>query len=102
MSVFADTIVKARVSREDKEEALRVLEKFGLSMSDLIRLTIRRVADEGGLPFDLRPRKSPIFLENLSPEQIEEYLREGLDDIRTGRTESFEEFAKRFKEENRL
>lgn len=102
MSVVADTIVKARVPREDKEEALKVLEKFGLSMSDLIRLTIRRVADEGGLPFDLRPRKSPIFLENLTPEEIDEYIRESFDDIRTGRTQSFEEFTKQFKEENRL
>ncbi len=102
MRVVADTIVKARVPREDKEEALRVLEKFDLSMSDLIRLTIRRVVDEGGLPFDLRARKKPIFPETLTPTQIEECVRMGLEDIKDGRTQPFEEFTKQFKEENRL
>ncbi|MDR2374417.1 MAG: type II toxin-antitoxin system RelB/DinJ family antitoxin [Bifidobacteriaceae bacterium] len=49
----ADTTVRARLDSETKERALAVLDRIGLNASDLIRLTFRRVADEGRIPFAL-------------------------------------------------
>ncbi|WP_407965837.1 type II toxin-antitoxin system RelB/DinJ family antitoxin [Bartonella sp. C271] len=49
----ADAIVRARIPKEMKEKATKTLEQMGLSMSDLIRLTCLRVAEEGRLPFDI-------------------------------------------------
>ncbi|MCY0897787.1 MAG: type II toxin-antitoxin system RelB/DinJ family antitoxin [Firmicutes bacterium] len=47
----ADAVVRARIPAETKDRALAVLEKMGLTASDLIRLTFIRVAEEGRLPF---------------------------------------------------
>ncbi len=34
-----------------------MLENLGLSVSDLMRITLTRVAKEGAIPFDLNPNK---------------------------------------------
>lgn len=48
-----DSVVRARISTETKNRAVAALDRIGLSVSDLIRLTLVRVADEGRLPFEL-------------------------------------------------
>ena len=49
-----ETYIRARIDRETKEQATEALEAMGLSMSDAIRLLMRRVADERRLPFEVR------------------------------------------------
>ncbi|MDR0285097.1 MAG: type II toxin-antitoxin system RelB/DinJ family antitoxin [Propionibacteriaceae bacterium] len=49
----ADTTVRARLDLETKQKATSVLNSIGLNASDLIRLTFRRVAAEGRIPFAL-------------------------------------------------
>ena len=49
----ADTYVRARIDEATKREAAAALERMGLSVSDAIRLLLRRVADEHRLPFDV-------------------------------------------------
>lgn len=49
----ADTYVRARIDEATKREAAAALERMGLSVSDAIRLLMRRVADEHRLPFDV-------------------------------------------------
>ncbi|WP_175971877.1 type II toxin-antitoxin system RelB/DinJ family antitoxin [Burkholderia sp. BCC0322] len=48
-----DTYVRARIDADTKREAAAALERMGLSVSDAIRLLMRRVADEHRLPFDV-------------------------------------------------
>ena len=48
-----DTVVRARISGDVKEEATHVLEQMGLSVSDAIRLLMVRIAREKALPFDV-------------------------------------------------
>lgn len=50
---IADTTVRARLDKQTKLRATAVLEALGLNASDLIRLTFRRVAAEGRIPFPL-------------------------------------------------
>ena len=47
----ADTVVRARIDSETKARATAALSAMGLSVSDAIRLMLRRVADEKRLPF---------------------------------------------------
>lgn len=47
----ADSVVRARIPAEMKDKAVEALDRMGLSVSDLIRLTFLRVAEEGRLPF---------------------------------------------------
>jgi len=51
--MIADTVVRARIQGDVKERAMSTLDRIGLSVSDVIRLTLIRVADEGRLPFDV-------------------------------------------------
>ena len=53
--------VRARVEPELKREAAEILKAAGLDVSTAIRLFLRSVVDEGGLPMDL-PRPNATTL----------------------------------------
>jgi len=48
------TYVRARIDSTTKIDAANALASMGLSVSDAIRLLMRRIADEKCLPFDVR------------------------------------------------
>ncbi len=52
-----NAVVRSRISAEVKEQATAVLEDLGLSVSDLMRITLTRVAKDGAIPFELNPNK---------------------------------------------
>ena len=49
-----DTYVRARIDTTTKTDASNALASMGLSVSDAIRLLMRRIADEKRLPFEVR------------------------------------------------
>ena len=54
-----DTYVRARIDTITKERAADTLAAMGLSISDAIRLLMRRIANEGRLPFEVKvPNKT--------------------------------------------
>jgi len=54
-----DTYVRARIDTITKERAADALAAMGLSISDAIRLLMRRIANEGRLPFEVKvPNKT--------------------------------------------
>lgn len=50
----ATAFVRARIDENLKNEAATVLETMGLTVSDLVRITLTKVAREKALPFELR------------------------------------------------
>ena len=48
------TDVRCRIDKKTKHDASEVIESMGLSVSDAIRIFLKRVATEGTIPFDLR------------------------------------------------
>ncbi|SFN34580.1 type II toxin-antitoxin system RelB/DinJ family antitoxin [Xenorhabdus japonica] len=50
----ANAFVRARIDETLKNEAAEVLADMGLTVSDLIRITLTKVAKEKALPFDMR------------------------------------------------
>lgn len=50
----SDSVVRARIAGDVKDEATQVLGKMGLSVSDAIRMLLVRVAKEKAMPFDVR------------------------------------------------
>lgn len=46
--------VRCRIDPKTKEQASEVIEAMGLSVSDAIRLFLKRVAADGAIPFELR------------------------------------------------
>jgi DNA-damage-inducible protein J len=47
----ASALVQTRIDPELKARAAAVLDKFGLTVSDVVRILLTRVANEGALPF---------------------------------------------------
>ncbi len=54
MAVNTDTDVRVRIDSDTKDRASAALEAMGLTLSDGIRLFLRRVADEQAIPFEVR------------------------------------------------
>jgi DNA-damage-inducible protein J len=50
----ATAFVRARVDEQIRNEAAAVLDDMGLTVSDVIRITLTKVAKEGALPFELK------------------------------------------------
>ena len=50
----ANAFVRARIDEDLKNQAADVLAGMGLTISDLVRITLTKVAREKALPFDLR------------------------------------------------
>jgi DNA-damage-inducible protein J len=47
------TTVQARIDHEIRDQAASVLERWGLSVSDAVRILLTRTAREGRLPIEL-------------------------------------------------
>ncbi|EPY9526414.1 type II toxin-antitoxin system RelB/DinJ family antitoxin [Proteus mirabilis] len=65
--MIADATVKARIPQDVKDRAVQALEKIGLNTSDVIRMVMIRVADEGKLPFEVKTpnNKTQIAMSEL-------------------------------------
>lgn len=50
----ATAVVRARIDEETKNEAVAVLDELGLTVSDVVRMTLKRVARDKALPFELK------------------------------------------------
>lgn len=57
----ATAFVRARIDEKLKEEAAAVLADMGLTVSDLVRIVLTRVAKDKALPFEMRvPNKRTV------------------------------------------
>lgn len=50
----ANTVVRARIDSETKEQAAEALSEMGLSISDYIRMALIRVAHDKAVPFQVK------------------------------------------------
>ncbi len=50
----SNAFVRARIDEHLKNEAAAVLAEMGLTVSDLVRMTLTRVAKDKALPFELK------------------------------------------------
>lgn len=84
------TTVQARIDEDIRDEASKVLERWGLSLSDAVRILLTRTAREGRLPIELL---------STSPEHDEWFRREVSlalnDDHEVGEDTVEAEFAER-------
>ncbi len=57
MRMATNAVVRSRISADVKEKATAVLDEMGLTVSDVMRIVLTRVANENALPFDLKPNR---------------------------------------------
>ena len=55
----ATAFVRARVDEAVKNEAAEVLAGMGLTVSDVVRIALTKIAREKALPFDMRVPNAP-------------------------------------------
>jgi DNA-damage-inducible protein J len=74
----ANAFVRARVDEKIKEEAAAVLADMGLTVSDVVRIVLTRVAKEKALPFEMRaPNK--LTAETLAKSERGEDIHHAID-----------------------
>ncbi|MBQ3377547.1 MAG: type II toxin-antitoxin system RelB/DinJ family antitoxin [Synergistaceae bacterium] len=74
-----------------QEQAEIVLNRVGVSMRELVNMTLKQVIKEQDVPKELKASVGLPSLDNMTREEFEEFIEAGLRDIREGRVYSFEE-----------
>ncbi|KEJ91676.1 type II toxin-antitoxin system RelB/DinJ family antitoxin [Synergistes jonesii] len=83
MGTVCDNVVRFRIDSETKAKAAEALDCMGLTISDAMRITLRRIGEEGRLPFD-------VEIPNARTSRAIHDMREG----RTTRFETVEDALK--------
>lgn len=76
MSIACDNAVRFRIDSATKTKAAEALDSMGLTISDAMRMTLRRIGEEGRRPFD-------VEIPNTR-------TRQAIRDLRAGKTTRFE------------
>ncbi|WP_251451595.1 type II toxin-antitoxin system RelB/DinJ family antitoxin [Parasutterella muris] len=70
----ADSFIRVRLDKELKSEASEILSAMGLSISDLVRMTLTKLVAERDLPFSTYvPNKETVRAMNTKDEDLLEY-----------------------------
>lgn len=78
----ANAFVRARIDEAVKNEAAEVLASMGMTVSDLMRITLTKVAREKALPFDMRvPNEMTAKIIAASEKGIDVHKAEDADDL---------------------
>lgn len=72
-----ETVIRSRIDSGLKLEAQALLERFGLTMSEAIRIFLNQVVIEKGLPFQVKlPKEQALEHDRWFREQIQTALAE--------------------------
>lgn len=78
----ANAFVRARIDETIKNEAADVLASMGMTVSDLMRITLTKVAREKALPFDMRvPNELTAKTIDASEKGIDVHKAKDADDL---------------------
>jgi addiction module RelB/DinJ family antitoxin len=81
--------VYTRVEPELKEKAERVLSGLGIPVANAINMFLHQVVLQNGIPFDVKmPRGMPLNYSELSTDQFDAEIQNGIDDMNAGRVTS--------------
>ena len=89
-----------RVNPIVKQRAEDVLKRLGIPMSTAIDIYLNQISLTGGIPFAVTLPNAPSALnaDLMTVEEIHTTLKEGYDDVRTGKVQNAESAFKRFRE----
>jgi len=76
-----NVVVRARIDPKIKEKASAYLAGIGLTISDLIRMTITKTANRQSLPFNEIPNEETIMALQESKRDIGVHMAKDIDDL---------------------
>ncbi len=85
--------VFTRVDPALKEQADRILDELGISMSTAMGMFLQQIVLQRGIPFDVKlPKAEPVALGNLSDEQFNALMEKALMSAANEKSIQFEKF----------
>ena len=79
---MAQATISFRINKDIKDGMEKSCRNMGLTMTSAFTVFAKKVADEQRIPFEISAKKSnPLFLEDMSQEQIEEKLLRELENL---------------------
>ncbi len=71
------TSINVQIDKSDKEQAMKILQKLGVSMSGLINMTIKQLIMREKIPFDVAiPKKSGELYQFFDDDQLDRTAKE--------------------------
>ena len=84
-----------RMKPEIKDKAENILNSLGIPPSNAIDMFYRQIILNKGLPFEVKlPDINPLDISELSKEDLNKILKEGLKDLENGNYESIDDAFK--------
>ena len=77
----SNAVVRSRISADVKDKATSVLGEMGLTVSDVMRIVLTRVAKENALPFDLKPNKLTRETMSKTAQGVDVHQAKDADDL---------------------
>ncbi|GBU10079.1 hypothetical protein AwWohl_12170 [Gammaproteobacteria bacterium] len=65
-----NTDIRARIDSNLKASAIKVLEAHGLSLSEFIRITLTKVAENNAIPFEIQQMPNKSTLKAMKESQL--------------------------------
>ena len=89
--------VYARIDPALKKDVEAILEQLHITPSALIQMLYGQIKLNKGIPFELKIPTQPLFVEDLSEEQLNAEIAKGVNDYKEGKTHSLSEVKEMFK-----
>ena len=94
--------VYARIDPTLKKDVEVILTELQVSPSSLIQMLYAQIKLTKGIPFELKLPTKPVFVDEITPEQLEIELKKGLQDVEEGKVYSIEEVKRMLKKDLKL
>ena len=99
--IMANTAaVYARIDPQLKQDVEAILNQLNVTPSALIQMLYGQIKLTNSIPFDIKlPNKRPVFIDELTKEELNKELDKGINDIDNGDVYSFEDVKKLLRKE---
>lgn len=94
--------VYGRVDPVVKAEVDNILKALGVSQSTLIQMVYNEIYLTKRIPVSLALPKQPVFVEDLTNEELYQELQKGMDDVKAGRLYTSEEVKMMLKKKHNI
>jgi len=88
-------VVYARIDPKLKKDVDEILDELEVSPSALIQMLYGQIKLTRSIPFELKlPTKNPVFIDEISREELDNELSKGLKDMENGNVYNADEVQK--------
>ena len=94
--------VYARIDPTLKKDVENILSELQVSPSSLIQMLYAQIKLTKGIPFELKLPTKPVFVDEITPEQLEIEIKKGLKDVEEGKVCTLDEVKEMLKKDLKL